>query len=284
MPLRGFARISGALAGFSGISPVLCPARAPGCGIAAWLVGFERAPRAPSGQINIMSYRLYYAPDNASLIIRLALEELGVAYETALVDRGTKAQRDPAYLALNPAGRIPTLETPQGVISETGAILLWLADTHGGLLPDTTAPDRGAALNWLFFVSNTLHPDVLQTFYTPRYGPEAAVPDIRRAMRRRILSHLDILETQAVPRCPNWICGPSPSAIDLYIAAILRWVVIYPGDVPGWFDPGLFPRLMDMCARLETRPSCARLALAEGMTAHPFTAPVPANPPEGRAL
>ena len=88
-------------------------------------------------------YRLHYAPDNASLIVRLALEELGRPYETVLVDRRAKAQRSPAYLALNPAGRIPTLETPDGPISETGAILLWLADRHGALAPAAGDPARG---------------------------------------------------------------------------------------------------------------------------------------------
>jgi len=80
-----------------------------------------------------MTYVLHYAPDNASMIFRLALEHLGVAYQTALVDRAAGGQNAAAYLALNPNGLIPVLETPQGPIFETGAILLWLGDTHGGL-------------------------------------------------------------------------------------------------------------------------------------------------------
>ncbi|MCB1329029.1 MAG: glutathione S-transferase N-terminal domain-containing protein, partial [Maritimibacter sp.] len=72
---------------------------------------------------------LHYAPDNASLIIRIALEELGLPYETRLVDRQAEAQKSPAYLALNPQGLIPVLETPEGPIFETAAILLWLGET-----------------------------------------------------------------------------------------------------------------------------------------------------------
>lgn len=231
-----------------------------------------------------MSYRLHYAPDNASLIIRLALEELGQPYETVLVDRGTKAQRSDAYRALNPAGRIPTLETPQGPISETGAILLWLADTHGGLLPRWDDPDRGAVLNWLFFIANTLHPEMIQSFYTPRYGPIEAVPAMRAALRKRILGHLTLLETQAIDRCNGWFCGEEPSALDLYVAAILRWLVLYGRDASTPFDNSAYPRLMEMCARLEMRASCARLREAEGMAGRPFTDPQIPNPPEGRAL
>jgi len=73
-------------------------------------------------------YRLHYAPDNASLIIRLALDEIGAPYEAVLVDRQAEAQKAPAYLAMNPAGLIPVLETPQGPMFETGAILLWLGE------------------------------------------------------------------------------------------------------------------------------------------------------------
>jgi len=63
-----------------------------------------------------MTYVLHYAPDNASMIFRLALEHLGVAYQTALVDRAAGGQNAAAYLALNPNGLIPVLETPQGPI------------------------------------------------------------------------------------------------------------------------------------------------------------------------
>lgn len=230
-----------------------------------------------------MSYVLHYAPDNASLIIRLALEELGVPYRTMLVDRRAKGQRSAAYLALNPAGRIPTLETPQGPISETGAILMVLAETHGGLLPGAGMPQRGAVLNWLFFIANTLHPETIQSFYVHRYGPQDAWPAMRAALRERVLGHLAVLETEAVTRCGGWFCGDVPSALDLYVAAILRWLGLYGGAEPGTLDLAAYPAMMDMCARLETRPSCAALSAAEGMSAHPFTAPQAPTPLEGTA-
>ena len=128
-------------------------------------------------------YRLHYAPDNASAIVRLALEELGLPYAPVLVDRRAEAQRSAAYLKLNPAGRIPVLETPEGPISETGAILLWLADRHGDgrMAPAPDAPTRGAFLAALFFLANTLHPDLIMCFYTHRYGPETAEGAIRGA-------------------------------------------------------------------------------------------------------
>ena len=136
-----------------------------------------------------MTYRLHYAPDNASLIVRLALDSLGLAYETRLVDRGRKEQKGAAYLRLNPHGRIPTLETPDGAMSETGAILLWLGDRHRGqdyvLGPGPGDAGRGDYLKWLFAVSNTLHSHLISIFYTHRYtGPG---PEVQAQMRRQTI-------------------------------------------------------------------------------------------------
>ena len=73
-----------------------------------------------------MNYKLHYAPDNASLIIRIFLEEIEAKYTCNLIDRKQNSQKDPKYLALNPNGLIPVLETNYGPIFETAAILLFL--------------------------------------------------------------------------------------------------------------------------------------------------------------
>lgn len=229
-------------------------------------------------------YTLHYAPDNASLIIRLALTELGQPFRTHLVDRSVKAQRAAAYTALNPAGRIPTLETPDGPISETAAILLWLSDRHGQLLPQAGAADRGAALNWLFYLSNTLHPDMLMLFYTKRYGPAAQIPALRATACERLTRTLDTLHDDARARLPGWLCGDAPSALDLYLAAALRWMRLYPADHADWLDMTRYPAFQDMCQRLDARPSVAALCAAEGMGPMPFTTPRPPTPSEGTAI
>jgi len=113
-------------------------------------------------------YRLHYAPDNASLIVRLVLDELQQPFQTVLVDRGAAAQTGAAFRAINPTATIPVLETPHGPMSETAAILLWLADRHKALAPDAQDADRPAFLKWLFFLSNTVHADLRVMFYTDR--------------------------------------------------------------------------------------------------------------------
>ncbi|MWD27599.1 glutathione S-transferase [Aquicoccus sp. SCR17] len=228
-------------------------------------------------------YRLHYAPDNASLVIRLALEELGVPYRTVLVDRAAAAQKSPDYLRLNPAGRIPTLETPDGPISETAAILLWLGERHGALMPGAGETGRAAFLNWLLFAANTLHPELVQLFYIHRYGAEEGRAAQRTALRHRIAGHLATLEALAARLEAPWFCGAEPSALDLYLAPMLRWAQIYPRDQEGWLSLAPYPVLRDMALRLEARPSIAAAIRAEGLGARPFTDPRPPEPPEGSA-
>ena len=136
-------------------------------------------------------YLLHYAPDNASLCVRLALESLDLPYRTALVDRAKQAQKSPEYLRLNPNGLIPVLETPFGPIFETGAILLWLADTHSALMPEPANMDRGQALQWLIWLSNTLHTDARMIFYPEKYTQSGAGA-VRAVAQRRFAAHLDI--------------------------------------------------------------------------------------------
>jgi glutathione S-transferase len=230
-------------------------------------------------------YRLHYAPDNASLIVRLALEELGVPFETVLVDRRSQAQRAPAYLALNPAGRIPVLEVPDGPIFETGAILLWLADRHGGLIPGPGDAARGAALKWLFFLSNTLHPALRMIFYPDQYagGDAAGQAALRAQMQGEVARHLDLLDHAAGVH-PALFSGSAPTVIGLYLGPALRWAALYPSGETGWFDLSRWPRLHALARDLEGRASTRAAIAAEGLGAHPFTAPCLPDPPEGVAL
>lgn len=229
-------------------------------------------------------YRLHYAPDNASLIIRLALEEMCLPYRPVLVDRRAQAQRAAPYLALNPHGRIPVLETPQGAIFETGAILLWLADRHGRLFPAPDHPDRGDALKWLFFLSNTLHAELRMLFYPENYvGPDPAHhAALRDGVQASLRAHLARLEDVAAAG-HAWLGGESITVLDLYLVTCLRWIALYPRDRAGWWDRDSMPHLAALCARVEARPAARACATAEGLGARPFTAPDYPNPPEGSA-
>ncbi len=219
-------------------------------------------------------YVLHYAPDNASLIVRLALEEARAPYRTELVDRMAKAQRSPAYLALNPAGLIPALETPDGVMSETAAILLYLSERHAGLFPPPGDPARAQALRWLIYVANTLHPALRVLFYPEKYVEGDTGPLLAKT-KRNVSAHLSLLETNL---------GNAPFLTRAYICCCLRWCALYGPEDRAWFRLSDTPHLQGIAAELEARPCTQAAQEAEGLGATPFTAPHYPNPPEGVAL
>ncbi len=228
-------------------------------------------------------YRLHYAPDNASLCVRLALLRAGAPFETVLVDRRVRAQDAPAYRAINPHGLIPAIETPDGPLFETGAILLWIADRHGaGLAPAPGDRDRGRVLSWLFWLSNSLHPALRLLFYPDRHVAGDPGPLVART-RERVAGMLDSLEEQA-PGLAPWLGSPDgPSVLDCSLCPMLRWLALYPPGSTGWFDLGRWPRLLDVARRMDGRPEALAAARAEGLGPAPFSAPVPPDPPEGSA-
>ncbi len=229
-------------------------------------------------------YRLHYAPDNASLVIRLVLEELCLPYETALIDRRQHQHETQAYRALNPNGLIPVLETPQGPIFETAAILLWLADTHGALAPAPDSAQRGAFLKWLFFASNTLHADLRILFYAEKYIDATQAESLRAGIRPRLRRHLGNLDALA-KEMPEWFCPGTPSVLSYYIGCMMRWMALYPVQADhSWYQLADTPYLQDILFQLETRPATRVAIAAEGLGPTPFTNPTYANPPEGSAI
>lgn len=225
--------------------------------------------------------KLHYAPDNASLIVRLVLEELGLPYETLLVDRAAGAQHSAAYLKINPMGTIPALETPDGVVFETAAILLYLADHAGRLVPAPDDPARGPFLSWLFATSNGLQMDLRQHFYAERYTSSPPA-DHRALTSTRLRGHLDRYEA-LLGEGHNWFGSDQPTLLDIYVAVPLRWFALYLRD-EGWFRLTDWPRLQALALRIEARPSMQAAVRAEGLGATPLSTPSPANPPEGVAL
>ncbi|MDP5216807.1 glutathione S-transferase family protein [Ruegeria sp. 2205SS24-7] len=227
--------------------------------------------------------RLHYAPDNASLVIRLVLEEMGLPYESVLIDRSVREQDGAAYRKLNPNGLIPVLETPQGPIFETAAILLWLADTYGQMAPAVNDPERGPFLKWLFFASNTLHADLRILFYPYVYIDPEQAETLRAGIRPRLHRHLQLLDSQAAA-APSWLSPDSPSVLTYYLACMLRWMAIYPSDGDqSWFRLTDTPYLQRMLGALEARDATQAAITAEGLGATPFTSPTHPTPPEGSA-
>ncbi len=231
-----------------------------------------------------MTLRLHWSPDSANLVVRLALEELGLDHEGVRVDRARGGLRTPAYLTLNPQGLLPVLEDGELVLFETGAILLHLADRAGRLGPEGPGArdpgPRAAFLKWLFYVSNTLHADLRAAFYSRRYvDRDEAVPALRAGLRARVAGHCALIEDALSPG--GWLAGATPTLVDHYLAVCLRWARLYPAAAPILAGLGDVPRLAAHAAALEARAPVQRAFAAEHIHGRPLTAPEPpALPPD----
>lgn len=219
-------------------------------------------------------FRLHYSPDSASMAVRFLLEELGLPYSLTHVDRTRGDNRQPDYLARQPFGLVPALDTDQGTLFETAAILLWLADRHpeARLAPAPADPARGAFLTALFFTSTNLHVNLLHLFYGDRPAGEAAAAEVIARARARIATCLTVLETRAA-EAPDWLAPGRATLLGYYLAMLLRWLGSFAEGDPRRVHLADYPALHRLCADLETRAAAQMVAADEGLGALPFTAP-----------
>src|SRR4029077_19849289 len=130
-------------------------------------------------------YTLYYSPGSASMVVHLALLEIGAPYQLHLVDLGANAQRDPSYLALNPQGVVPTLVIDGKPVAESAALLMLLAERHpeARLAPAPGSDDREAWYQWIVYLSNTPAATFRFWFYPPDLGTPEHPPAGRAALQ-----------------------------------------------------------------------------------------------------
>ena len=219
-----------------------------------------------------MTLTLHHAPDFASTIVRLALEELELPHVIALADIDGGALASPEYRRVNPVGLIPALETDHGPIFETAAILLWLVDQTGRLGPGPQEHDRGAFLSWLFFTSNALHQAALAMFYPHRAAGEANSAAAQAAAQEQIVARLGLIETMVATQSPRWLSPDHPGVLGYYIGVLVRWLILLP-PAPYGIDLADFPHLRAVLAAHETRPAARRVAASDGLGPTPFTKP-----------
>ncbi len=219
-----------------------------------------------------MTLTLHHAPDFASTIVRFALEEMELPHTIALADIEGGALASPDYRQINPVGLIPALETPDGPMFETAAILLWLVDRTGRLGPGPDDPDRGAFLSWLFFTSNALHQAALAMFYPHRPAGDANGDAAQAAAHDQIVARLGLIEGLITTRQPRWLSVDQPGVLGYYIGVLVRWLILLP-PAPYGLDLADFPYLRAVLAAHETRPAALRVADADGFGPTPFTNP-----------
>lgn len=211
-------------------------------------------------------YQLYYYPGNANLAPHILLEEIGAAHELILVDRGNNQQKSPAYLKLNPAGRIPVLVDGDLVLYESAAICLHLADRHAaaGLAPALGSRERSQFYKWLVYLTNTLQAELLLYFYPERLADDAAAAaQIKAHAERRCGEMLDLIETALAAGAGPFLLGADYRAVDAYLLMLCRWT-------RGMDRPARRrPHLARLLEAVMARPGTQRAFAAEGIAA-PF--------------
>ena len=217
-------------------------------------------------------YTLYSVPDWASLCIHLALEEMGLPFERRVLDWDAGDVNDPAFRAVSPFGLIPALQTPDGPMFETGAILLWLSERHG-LAPAPLSRDRAAFLKWFVFVNTSVHGTALNLLHPYRPAGDAAAPEVARTAFARMNDHLAAIELMIAAERPVWLSTAHPSVLTYYLGMLVRWCVGFPAYPEHAIDLNQTPQLKVVLAAAETRPAALRVAAAEGLGPNMFTNP-----------
>ena len=201
--------------------------------------------------------KLWFAPNTCARVPLTALEEIGEPFETALVAFMAGEHRKPEFLALNPSGKVPALETPHGVLAQNGAILGYLAETfpEARLPPQPGDPfGRAQVRAELFRCSADLHPLVTRFVIPQMMTTDAAGA---AAIRKQAQAQLAFQLAPVVSRLAAgaWYFGSDWSVLDAYIAWI--WFRI----TGSGFDADAFPAIRDHYARAMARPA-AQAALA----------------------
>ncbi len=193
---------------------------------------------------------LYTAPTPNGWKISIALEELGLPYEVRVVDLLAGEQKRPDYLRLNPNGRIPTIvdhDNDGFVVFESGAILVYLAEKTGQLMP----PDpkgRSLVLQWLMFQMAGVGPMMGQANVFYRYFPEK-IPSVIARYQNECRRLFEVLNTRLADR--------EYLADEYSIADIAHWAWVRTYKWSGVSIEGLehLRRWMD---RMAARPACQR--------------------------
>ncbi|MDX1483795.1 MAG: glutathione S-transferase family protein [Alphaproteobacteria bacterium] len=186
--------------------------------------------------------------------VAIALEETGLPYTVHAVDLSKKEQKTPAFLAMNPNGRIPVIvdddvEGGPVTVFESGAILLYLAEKSGGLLPAGGAA-RVEALKWLFFGSSQVTHTAMQVHYLLRRKAAGEGHENLAVYAEELGRLYGILDGILADR--DFLAGTGYT-----IADIANWTWVDRHQAHG-IDIAPWPRLRDWLARVGQRPATRR--------------------------
>ena len=216
-------------------------------------------PRSSGTDRNV--YTLYYSPATASMVVHLALLEIGAPLRLEKVDFDQDAQHSPEYLRLNPRGQVPTLVIDGKAYFESAALLLILAERHpeSHLAPPPGSDTRAGWYQWIAFFTNALGPAYRFWFYPPDLGAPEHPPAVRDALRQKIEDAWALVDAHLASQGP-YMLGASFSGVDLLATMYMRWSRNMPRPATEW------PALRRLADLVRARPSWKRLYGVEGLT------------------
>jgi len=190
---------------------------------------------------------LHYSPQTRATGTRVLLEELGAPYDLHVLNMKAGEQREPAYLALNPLGKVPAISHLGGLVTEQVAITIYLADLFPqvGLAPAAHDPRRGPYLRWIAYYGSCFEPALIDKFMKR----EPASPTLTPYADYDTM--IGTVEAQ-LARGP-YLLGERMTAADVLWGIALGWTMAF-GLVP---QSDVFTRYS---GRITSRPACQRIS------------------------
>jgi glutathione S-transferase len=200
--------------------------------------------------------KLYYSPGSCSLASHIALEEAGADYTAERLSFAANQQQSPEYKAINPKGRVPAMVTDRGVLTETPAILAFIAQSYpkAGLAPlsDPFAFAQMQAFN--SYLCSTVHVAHAHKGRGTRWADDpAAIAEMKRKVPESMGACFDLIERQFNG---PWAMGDSYTVSDPYLFTLSGWME---GDS---LDLSRYPKVMDHRRRMLERPAVRKVTAA----------------------
>jgi glutathione S-transferase len=203
--------------------------------------------------------RLYYATGTVALATHIALEETGAPYEAVMVDFSAGSQRSPEYLAVNPKGRVPALVTDTGTITETPALLSYVAQRfpQAELAPLADPFAMAQIHEFNSYLCSTVHVAHAHRGRGSRWADDAAAHEsMKQKVAANVTECFELIESKMFKG--PWVMGDNYSISDPYLFTIGSWVE---GD---GVDTSKLPKLMAHRARMLARPAVQKAVATQG--------------------
>ena len=202
--------------------------------------------------------KLYYAPGTCALASHIALEEAGAAYTTERIDFKSNQQNSAEYLAVNPKGRVPALVTDRGILTETPAMLAFIAQSFPKAklapLEDAFAFAQAQAFN--SYLCSTVHVAHAHKMRGARWATEeSSFADMKRKVPQTVGACFALIE-QKMLKGP-WVMGEQYTICDPYLFTLTGWLE---GDS---VDLAALPKVADHYKRMSERPAVKAVLAGE---------------------